>query len=83
MCIKWKSHLFNKMCVKWPKTTEIVSYTKDKYVVVLQPELASNLILNKIINKSKERKKRNYVWVSKWWKKCKNDLFKDIVAIKD
>lgn len=46
------------MCVKWPKTTEIVSYTKDKYVVVLQPELASNLILNKIINKLKERKNK-------------------------
>lgn len=44
------------MCVKWPKMTQIVSYTIDKYVVVLQPELASNLILNKIINKSKEKK---------------------------
>lgn len=65
MCIKWKSLLFNKMCVKWPKTTQIVSYTKDKYVVVLQPELASNLILNKIINKSKERKNKiMFEWVS-------------------
>lgn len=53
------------MCVKWPKTTQIVSYTKDKYVVVLQPELASNLILNKIINKSKERKNKiMFEWVS-------------------
>lgn len=65
MCIKWKSLLFNKMCIKWPKATEIVSYTKDKYVVVLQPELASNLILNKIINKSKERKNKiMFEWVS-------------------
>lgn len=53
------------MCVKWPKTTQIVSYTKDKYVVVLQPELASNLILNKIINKLKERKNKiMFEWVS-------------------